>query len=56
MHIPSYVTRVVFNFVEEQDELGQSVAIRSESTQLPSELVEVTIEREFARCAISILY
>ena len=38
---PSYVTRIVLNFIE-SSQVG-SVSIRSESAQLPSELINVTV-------------
>lgn len=42
--VPSYVTSIVFNFVENQDEVGQTVSIRSESLHLlPSELTNVMV-------------
>ena len=45
--VPSYVTRVVFNFVESQDEIGQTVSVRSESIHLlPSELINATVTCE----------
>ena len=38
------MTRVVFNFVESQDEVGQIVSVRSESMHLlPSELINATV-------------
>ena len=39
--VSSYVTSIVFNFIEIKDELGEILSIRSESTQLPSEPVNV---------------
>ena len=45
--VPSYVTRIVFNFVESQDEVGQTVSVRSESMHLlPSELINATVTCE----------
>ena len=45
--VPSYVTSIVFNFVESQDEVGQIVSIRSESMHLlPSELINATVTCE----------
>ena len=45
--VPSYVTRIVFNSVESQDEIGQIVSIRSESMHfLPSELINATVTCE----------
>ena len=45
--VPSYVTRVVFNFVESQDKVGQFVSVRSESMHhLPSELIKATVTCE----------
>ena len=42
--VPPYVTSIIFNFVESQDEVGQSVSVRSESVQLlPSELMNAAI-------------
>ena len=41
LFVPSYVTRVVLNFVD-SSQIG-SVSVRSESTQLPSELINVTV-------------
>ncbi len=42
--VPSYVTSIVFNFVENQDEVGQIVSVRSESMHLlPSELINATV-------------
>ena len=40
LFVPSYVTRIVLNFVESNQ--IESVFIRSESTQLPSELTTAT--------------
>ena len=39
--VPSYVTRIVLNFVESSQ--IESVSVRSESTQLPSELITATV-------------
>ena len=39
--VPSYVTRIVLNFVESNQ--IESVSVRSESTQLPSELITATV-------------
>ena len=39
--VPSYVTSIVLNFIESTP-VG-SVSIRSESTQLPSELITATV-------------
>ena len=39
--VPLYVTRIVLNFVESSQ--IESVSIRSESTQLPSELITATV-------------
>ena len=44
--VSSYVTSVVFNFIEIKDELGEILSIRSESTQLPSEPVNVMVTSE----------
>ena len=41
--IPSYVTRILLDSLESQDEV---VSIRSESLQLPSELINVMITGE----------
>jgi Na+-translocating ferredoxin:NAD+ oxidoreductase RnfD subunit len=41
LFIPSYVTRIVLNFVDSSQ--IESVSIRSESTQLPSELITATV-------------
>jgi Na+-translocating ferredoxin:NAD+ oxidoreductase RnfD subunit len=41
LFIPSYVTRIVLNFVESSQ--IESVSVRSESTQLPSELTTATV-------------
>ena len=38
---PSYVTRIVLNFVDSSQ--IESVSIRSESTQLPSQLITATV-------------
>ena len=46
----SYVTSIVFDFVQIKDELGKIVSIRSESTQLPSKLINVMVTSEL--CAI----
>ena len=40
LFVPSYVTRIVLNFVESSQ--IESVSVRSESTQLPSELITAT--------------
>ena len=48
--VSSYVTSIVFNFIEIKDELGETLSILSESTQLPSELVNVMVMSEL--CAI----
>ena len=46
--VPSYVTSIVFNFVESQDEVGQTVSVRSESMHLlPSELINATVTGEY---------
>ena len=38
------MTGIIFNFVESQDEVGQSVSVRSESMHLlPSELTNVIV-------------
>ena len=42
LFVPSYVTRVVLNFVDSSQQVG-SVSVRSESNQLPSELINVTV-------------
>ena len=39
--VPSYVTSIVFNFVKSNQ--IESVSIRSESVQLPSELISMTV-------------
>ena len=39
--VPSYVTRIVVNFMESSQ--IESVSVRSESTQLPSELITATV-------------
>ena len=39
--VPSYVTRIMLNFIESSQ--VDSVSIRSESAQLPSELISVTV-------------
>ena len=39
--VPSYVTRIVLNFIESTQ--VDSVSIRSESIQLPSELITATV-------------
>ena len=45
--VPSYVTRIVFNSMENQDEVGQTVSVRSESMHfLPSELINATVTCE----------
>jgi hypothetical protein len=42
--VPSYVISIVFNFVESQDEVGQTVSVRSESMHLlPSELINAIV-------------
>ena len=42
--VPSYVTSINFNFVENQNEVGQNVSVRSESMQLlPSELMNTKV-------------
>ena len=41
--VPSYVTSVTLNLVESTSEVGQSVSVRSESMQLPSELISVRV-------------
>ena len=48
-----YVTSIAVNFIEIKDELGEILSIRSESTQLPSEPVNVRITSEL--CAILLL-
>ena len=41
---PSYVTRIIFSFVESPSDVSSTVSIRSVSTmQLPSELIRVTV-------------
>ena len=40
---PSYVTSIIFNFVESPSDVGPTVSIRSESMQLPSELIRVAV-------------
>ena len=44
LFVPSYVTSIVLNFVESSqiDQL-ESVSIRSESEQLPSELISIMV-------------
>ena len=39
--VPSYVTRIVINFVESSQ--IESVSVRSESTQLPSKSITATV-------------
>ena len=41
--VPSYVNSIVLNFVESSLSLIKSVFIRSESMQLPSELISATV-------------
>lgn len=42
--VPSYVTSIIFNFVDNQDEVDQTVSVRSESLHLlPSELTNVMV-------------
>ena len=45
--VPSYVTCIILNFTESEDELAQAVSIHSESVVLPSELINVVITGEF---------
>ena len=40
---PSYVTSIIFNFVESPSDVGPTVSIRSESMQLSSELIRVNV-------------
>ena len=47
---PYYVTSIVFNFVQVKDKLVEIVSVWSESTQLPSEPINVMILSEL--CAI----
>ena len=42
--VRSYVTSVTFNFVGSPSDVGSSVSIRSESTQLPSEQMSVAVK------------
>ena len=49
--VPSYVTRIVLNFVESSQ--IESVSVRSESTQLPSELITATVTIAGKLCKIS---
>ena len=43
--VPLYVTRILLNFIISESGLGQSILIRSESVELPSELINVEVER-----------
>ena len=45
--VNSYVNSIIINFIEIKDELGEIFSIRSESTQLPSEPVNVMVTSEF---------